>query len=452
MKNQKLVLLAATIGLFSPLFNTIAMQSEELSQEEMKKLEFYRLPQELRFENLKFLISGARNINVAIDFIKTSLAVQNLTLSKNQLKEIVRLLWEKYKESDFRIASLLQEKIPSLQNAIASYFDEINFIIYAADNDIYALKKYLKKGVDINVQELNGNTALNAAINNGKFVATEFLLKEGANPNIKNNEGNDALHIAFNDYKRASPEKREKFKIIILLLLEKGADPNSVDKEDVGLLTKAVANFAPDLLKQLLDAGADTENKLREGVIKYAQMWKETLERPAHPGVSAEIQEATNMMLNRINEVINLLKTYWPHGKLVKEFVEPGTYLTVDNQTNENFNITYKILKDRLAQEKSIPITKKQKKSENISAAFRFISVVVFDITNKQAIGKLKINHIESKETTELQVTLFDADYNEIKTVTKRIANKEKEHILMNLIIKSENIQDWDLKITQELE
>jgi ankyrin repeat protein/outer membrane protein assembly factor BamB len=81
------------------------------------------------------------------------------------------------------------------------------------------VKKLLDKGVDVNVRNDDGNTALIEAVNDGNVELVKMLLQAGANPNLKNDSGT-ALHLILNPY--YAKVKGE----IIKLLLDAGADFN----------------------------------------------------------------------------------------------------------------------------------------------------------------------------------------------------------------------------------
>ena len=55
--------------------------------------------------------------------------------------------------------------------------------------DIEIIKDLIEKGVDINLQDADGWTALFAACNDGNAQLTGILLNADADPNISTNEG-----------------------------------------------------------------------------------------------------------------------------------------------------------------------------------------------------------------------------------------------------------------------
>ena len=74
----------------------------------------------------------------------------------------------------------------------------------------------LFKGADINVQNLNQDTALHIAVENGNFEAVKMLLNSGANKSLKNIHEQTPMGIA----------KFKELKEIIYLL-------DSLNKDDL---------------------------------------------------------------------------------------------------------------------------------------------------------------------------------------------------------------------------
>ncbi|MBO4675464.1 MAG: ankyrin repeat domain-containing protein, partial [Elusimicrobiaceae bacterium] len=92
------------------------------------------------------------------------------------------------------------------------------------------VKKILKKGVDVNKRDKNGNLPLTLAARDGNEEIVKLLLDKGADVNAKNDIGNTALIYAVQN------EHVEMVK----LLLEKGADVNAKDSSSKTALIYAV--------------------------------------------------------------------------------------------------------------------------------------------------------------------------------------------------------------------
>lgn len=165
--------------------------------------------------------------------------------------------------------------------------DETEFI---STTDVNRIKELIKNGVNINVQDQYGNTALIVASANGRVNVVKELLKLGANPNIENKDKttplsfsleNNYLNIAdlllksganpnIQDYAKETPLKTailSKNNKLIESLIKAGADPNIQDFHgNTSLMFAVQVNYYnPKLVNLLLKAGADPWIKNSEG-------------------------------------------------------------------------------------------------------------------------------------------------------------------------------------------
>jgi ankyrin repeat protein len=115
--------------------------------------------------------------------------------------------------------------------------------------------KLLKAGVDVNIKDEDGYTALILASYNGHTETVKILLESGADVNIKDEDGYTALITA------SSQGHAETVK----LLLESGADVNAENKESFTALMYASLNGHIGTVKLLLEAGADANVKNEYG-------------------------------------------------------------------------------------------------------------------------------------------------------------------------------------------
>ena len=93
------------------------------------------------------------------------------------------------------------------------------------NNHITCVESLITAGADVNIKDLLGQTALIYAVNKGHFECVTELLKGGA-------DGNSSLHWVVDNGKTA----------LLDLLVLAGADVNSLDKDGVMPLMKAVNN------------------------------------------------------------------------------------------------------------------------------------------------------------------------------------------------------------------
>ena len=113
---------------------------------------------------------------------------------------------------------------------MSELIDVIQIMPKKIDGKKEKVKELLKLGVDPNIQDRNGGTALiYAARTRGYIDIVKILLENGADPNIQDNDGVTALMLA----------SVERYPKIIKLLLENGADPNIQDDEGVTALMLA---------------------------------------------------------------------------------------------------------------------------------------------------------------------------------------------------------------------
>jgi hypothetical protein len=121
---------------------------------------------------------------------------------------------------------------------------QLNSAIYGGAFD--AAKQMLAMGVDINGQDMAGNTPLFMACMNGDPEFAKFLLGLGADPNIKNTRNSTPLMYAAS---RGNAE-------MVKLLLENGANVNVQSKEGETALSLAEEEGHQAVIKLLKSSGA----------------------------------------------------------------------------------------------------------------------------------------------------------------------------------------------------
>lgn len=110
----------------------------------------------------------------------------------------------------------------SIQNSILNqnYNTTDQLIFFASQGNNTQVKKILKKGLDVNSKDCEGNTALHFAALNGECKVINTLLNLGANINEQNNAHQTPLMLAVIQTRRCA----------IKNLLERGANINLQDQ------------------------------------------------------------------------------------------------------------------------------------------------------------------------------------------------------------------------------
>ena len=160
--------------------------------------------------------------------------------------------------------------------------DEINFIRYLV----------FWRHININAQDIDGNTALMIAIEfySDSIDIIDILIRHTQiNVNIQNNDGVDALMYA------AASGNYE----IVNMLLEAGANVNSIDNDEFTPIDYAHDNGFVDIVNILIEAGGNITRRYK--TLKNKETMKNTmipylsairLQRPDTPGdISYEISK-----------------------------------------------------------------------------------------------------------------------------------------------------------------
>ncbi|KAM0511528.1 hypothetical protein ACHAPE_009781 [Trichoderma viride] len=118
-----------------------------------------------------------------------------------------------------------------------------------------AVKLFIERGVDVNLADKKGRTALHWAAVRDNFEMVQYLLKQGASLEIRDDEGyTPALYAAMNGIKS-----------IVETLLDHGADLEYADQRGRTMLSWAASSGCERTTQLLLDRGASIETVDKEG-------------------------------------------------------------------------------------------------------------------------------------------------------------------------------------------
>jgi hypothetical protein len=120
-------------------------------------------------------------------------------------------------------------------------------MIALQNDNLNVVKKLIENGVDINLKDGYGNTALILASQRGHLEVVKELIKNGADINLQSYIGYSALIYAssFNHLE------------IVKELIKNGADVDLFDSGEETALMHASQNGHPEVVNELLKNGAD---------------------------------------------------------------------------------------------------------------------------------------------------------------------------------------------------
>jgi len=147
--------------------------------------------------------------------------------------------------------------------------------------DLEQARRMLGAGADPNETNPHGRTALMFAAEEGRLEIARELIKRGARTDLRDKDGKTALMLAAEEDRveilravEATHEQRQeallsaigRHKIAsVRILLELGADPDPLDEEGESRLILAARNGHAELLRALLDGGAQVHHQDNRG-------------------------------------------------------------------------------------------------------------------------------------------------------------------------------------------
>jgi ankyrin repeat protein len=186
------------------------------------------------------------------------------------------------------------------------------FIDAVGKGDEKKVKSLIDEGVDIEVTNTDGATALMLAANNGHKEIVELLLEKGADIEAKTNNYGTALMYA------ADKGHTE----IIKLLLDKDASIDAKDIDGATALVHAVIQDHTETIEFLLDKGADIEEKINNGntalLLAAREGYTETVALLLEKGAIIEATE------NEANFTALICAAHIGHTETVKLLLEKG--------------------------------------------------------------------------------------------------------------------------------
>ena len=156
-----------------------------------------------------------------------------------------------------------QEKARTKLDEMNVAYDQNSFVQKAAEGDTQAVGYFLEAGMDPNVTDEKGNTALIAAAKEGHQGIVEMLLDKGADI-----EGRDAKFGGTPLIWAAIRGQTDTVK----LLLQRGADINAVEeKNGMNAIILAAIKGNDQIIEILLENGADVNSGDKDG--RTPLMW-----------------------------------------------------------------------------------------------------------------------------------------------------------------------------------
>ena len=172
------------------------------------------------------------------------------------------------------------------------YIDKPNFV-----------KLLIDEGVDVNIAELRGYTALHYAAENKNIEVINYLINNGANVNARNVSGFIPLNnILYDD------ENEKNLLKVIKILVDAGSDLNNIDGFNGGILGYLLVGVE-DLLKRNEERDWKNLNNRLEKLYKINKMMKYLIEEKG-ADVNGVIEDNDSILWESIIIWNNILDDY----------------------------------------------------------------------------------------------------------------------------------------------
>ncbi|XAR51824.1 hypothetical protein NMG60_11006567 [Bertholletia excelsa] len=167
--------------------------------------------------------------------------------AEDLLKEVEQLLEPEEREI------LLQNATPKLDKISTAKWNPLHSLALAGQ--IRHMDMLLGNGVNIDLVDKDGLTALHTAIIGKKEAVISHLLRKGASPNVRDQDGASPLHYAVQVGAMQT----------VKLLIKYNVDLNAADNEGWTPLHIAIQSRNRDIAKVLLVNGADKTRRNKDG-------------------------------------------------------------------------------------------------------------------------------------------------------------------------------------------
>ncbi|MCG7854010.1 MAG: ankyrin repeat domain-containing protein, partial [Methanosarcinaceae archaeon] len=129
----------------------------------------------------------------------------------------------------------------------------------------YILEYLIDHGANVSIKSADGTTPLMMASSNGASMAAGILIANGAVANDANNLKETPLQLACRGISDLELEEVTKWEATIKLLLDKGAQVNTQDRDGRTPLMEAAVHEAPRVVETLLKHGAAVNTQDKKG-------------------------------------------------------------------------------------------------------------------------------------------------------------------------------------------
>lgn len=217
-----------------------------------------------------------------------------------------------------------------------------------SNKDMASLNYFINKGVDVNQQNEEGNTALMNASSRNSLEVVKLFAEKTKDINTTNKKGVSALSRAM----RNKPE-------VVAYLLEKGANANVVDKKGNNLAYYLAASYSPKTEKAFLQKVALLKekgfefttpqkdgntvahlaaNKGNLGLLKLAKKFKVDVNAKNKEGLTA-LQKA--VMVAKNPKIVKFLVKNGADTSVTTSFDETVYDLAKENEQLSKFDLSF---------------------------------------------------------------------------------------------------------------